>query len=67
MWGSPRKNIIYSFFEQWSNVGPLQNPVGAKTGPQIDQLRQNGVQNLVRHSLFCKMEQRKYMQKRGMD
>ena len=33
-------------------LGPLQNPVGAKTGPAIDNFHQHGDQNIGEHSLL---------------
>ena len=34
-------------FQKWSFWGPLQNPMGAKMAPQIDQAAQTIAKNLI--------------------
>ena len=40
---------FWGFVKKRSIVGPLQNLVGAKRENKIDQVAQNGVQNIVTH------------------
>ena len=54
-------------FQEWSIWGPLQNPVGAQTGPTIDHFWNIGEKRIDAQRFRDRLEKHKYMQKRQVD
>ena len=63
-------DVFFSFFLNYSPKmiwGALQNPVGAKTRPNIDQVTPKWCPKHCSALAFSALEKRKYMQKRQVD
>ena len=60
-------HILFWFVPKVVDLGPLQNPVGAKTGPTNRPSGAIIVKNIDTQSFRDRLEKRKYMQKRQLD